>query len=94
MRQAIDLGLQAGTVSTLVLRGRDGAPARPGGVWPLPLALTRLETVEAGGTAESHEDTAASRMGALQVDDHGQAQVRGWQGQGFVPAVLVLECAK
>jgi large exoprotein involved in heme utilization and adhesion len=86
--------LRAGNVSSFIMRERDGVPARPGGVLPMPLALARPEVAEAGGTAGPPEDTTASRMGALQVDDHGQAQVRGWQGQGFVPAVLVLECAK
>jgi hypothetical protein len=33
-------------------------------------------------------------MGTLHIDDYGQAQVRGWQGQGFVLAVLALECGK
>jgi filamentous hemagglutinin family protein len=86
--------LRAGTVSTLVVRGRDGVPARPGGVVPLPLALVRPEASEAEGPAGPPEAPAVSRVGALYLDDHGQAQVRGWQGQGFVPAVLALDCAK
>jgi hypothetical protein len=86
--------LREGNVSTLVMRGRDGLPARPGGVLPLPLALAPPEAAEAGGTAEPPEATGASRAGALHIDAHGQAQVRGWQGQGFVPALLALECAK
>jgi large exoprotein involved in heme utilization and adhesion len=85
--------LQAGNVSTLVVRGRSGVPARPGGVLPLPLAIVRPEAAEAG-VAEPPEDTAASRIGVLHIDDHGQVQVRGWQGQGFIPAVLALECTK
>src|SRR5882672_9860977 len=55
--------LRAGTVSSLVMRGRDGVPARPGGVLPLPLTLAPLEASEAGGTAGPPEDTATSRMG-------------------------------
>jgi hypothetical protein len=86
--------LRQGTVSSLVVRGRYGMPARPGGVLPMPLSLARPEAAEAGGTAEPQEDTSASRVGVLHIDDHGQLQVRGWQGQGFVPAVLALECAK
>jgi filamentous hemagglutinin family protein len=86
--------LQEGTLSTLVMRGRDGVPAHPDGVSPLPLALAPPEAAEAGGTAGPPEDTAASRVGVLHLDDRGQAQVRGWPGQGVVPAVLALECAK
>lgn len=86
--------LREGTVSTLVVRGRDGMPARPRGVLPMPLSLASPEAAEAVGTAGPLEDTVASRVGVLQVDDGGQAQVRGWQGQGFVPAVLALECVK
>jgi large exoprotein involved in heme utilization and adhesion len=85
--------LREGTVSSFIVRGRDGVPARPGGVLPLPLAIVRPEAAEAGA-AEPPEDTAASRIGVLHIDDHGQAQVRGWQGQGFIPAVLALECVK
>src|SRR5439155_6182053 len=83
--------LREGNVSSLVVQGRDGVPARPGGVLPMPLALARPEAAEAVGTAGPPEDTVASRVGVLHVDDHGQAQVRGWSGQGFVPAVLALE---
>jgi hypothetical protein len=86
--------LREGKVSSLVVRGRDGVPARPGGVLPLPLALVRPEAADAVGMEGLPEATAASRMGALQIDDHGQAQVQGWQGQGFVSAVLALECTK
>ena len=86
--------LREGNVSSLVVRGRDGVPARPGGVLPLPVSLASPEAADAAGTAGPQEDTAASRVGALYVDDHGQPQVRGWQGQGFAPAVLALECAK
>ena len=86
--------LRAGTVSTLVVRGRDGVPARPGGVVPLPLALASPEASEAEGPAGPPEAPAVSRVGALYLDDHGQAQVRGWHGPGVVPAVLALDCAK
>jgi large exoprotein involved in heme utilization and adhesion len=86
--------LREGTGSSLVVRGRDGVPPRPGGVVPLPLALASPEAAEAGGTAGPPEDTAASHVGVLHLDDRGQAQVRGWPGQGVVPAVLALECAK
>jgi len=86
--------LRAGNVSSLVMRGRDGVPARPGGVLPMPLALARPEAAEAGGRAGPQEATAATRMGTLHIDDYGQAQVRGWPGQGVVPAVLALDCAK
>jgi large exoprotein involved in heme utilization and adhesion len=86
--------LREGTVSSLVVRGRSGVPARPGGVLPMPLSLARPEVAEAVGTTGSPEDTAASREGTLHIDDYGQAQIRGWQGQGFVPAVLALECTK
>jgi large exoprotein involved in heme utilization and adhesion len=86
--------LREGTVSSLVVRGRSGVPARPGGVLPLPLAIVRPEAADVAEMTGSPEDTVASRVGALQVDDRGQAQIRGWQGQGFVPAVLALECAK
>jgi hypothetical protein len=86
--------LREGTVSSLVVRGRDGVPARPGGVLPMPLALARPESAEAGGTAGPPEDTAASRVGVLHIDDDGQPRVQGWRGQGFVPAVLALECVK
>jgi hypothetical protein len=84
--------LREGAVSTLIMRGRDGVPARPGEVLPLPLALARPEAV--GETAGPPEATAASSEGVLQVDEHGQAQVWGWPGQGFGPAVLALECTK
>jgi large exoprotein involved in heme utilization and adhesion len=86
--------LRVGTVSSLVVRGRSGVPARPGGVLPLPLSLARPEAAEEGGTAGPPEDTAASLEGTLHIDDDGQAQIRGWQGQGFMPAVLALECSK
>jgi hypothetical protein len=61
--------LRAGTVSSFVVQGRDGVPARPGEV--LPLALVRPEA--AGETAGSPEATAAPRVGALHIDDRGQA---------------------
>jgi large exoprotein involved in heme utilization and adhesion len=87
--------LREGTISSLVVRGRDGVPARPGGVVPLPLALAPPEGAEAGETAGPLEDMAASRVGTLSMDHDGQAQVRGWQAQSVVPAVLVLEeCSK
>jgi large exoprotein involved in heme utilization and adhesion len=86
--------LRAGTVSSFVVRGREGVPARPGRVLPLPFALAPPEVADAAEMTVSPEETAASRMGVLQVNDRGQAQVRGWQGQGFGPAVLALECAK
>jgi hypothetical protein len=86
--------LREGTVSTLAVRQRDGVPHHPGGVLLMPLTLARPEAAEAEETTGPLEAMAASRMGALQVDDHGLAQVRGWQGQGFVPAVLALECVK
>src|SRR5262249_38295684 len=63
--------LREGTVSSLVVRGRDGVPARPGEVLPLPLALAPPEAAEAGGMAGPPEDTAASRVGVLHLDDRG-----------------------
>jgi len=86
--------LREGKISSLVMLGRDGVPDRPGGVLPIPLALTPPEAADAAGTPGPPEATGASRVGVLHLDAHGQAQVRGWQGQGFVPAVLALECTK
>ena len=55
---------------------------------------SRSLSAEAGGRAGPREDTAAGRLGVLHSEDDGQAQVRGGQGQGGMPAVLTLECAK
>jgi large exoprotein involved in heme utilization and adhesion len=86
--------LREGTVSSLVLRGRDGVPAHPGGVLPLPFSLMRLEPTDAVGTAGAPEDTAAFRVSILHIADREQLQVWGWPGQGFGPAELALDCAK
>ena len=49
--------LQEGTVSTLVVQGRDGVPARPGGVLSLPFALAPPEAAEAGGGRQGLQRT-------------------------------------
>jgi large exoprotein involved in heme utilization and adhesion len=86
--------LRAGTVSTLVVRGRDGVPGRPGEVVPLPLGLAPLESATAVGTAGPPEDTPASHAGVLHIDAHGQTRVRGWPGQDVGLVGLALECTK
>jgi hypothetical protein len=70
--------LREGTVSTFVVRGRDGVPAHPGGVLPQPLALAPPEAAVEG----------------LERPNTGDRYLRGMQAQALRWETRDMDCAR
>src|SRR5262249_25958973 len=81
--------LRAGTVSTLVMRGRDGVPARPGGVVPLPLALAPPEAA-----VEGQDEASVRHVGGLERPNTGEGYLRGTEAQAPGWEMLDVDCAR
>jgi hypothetical protein len=82
---------RGGRTSTLVLAGRNGLPAEPGGVWPSPLARAALLDRTASGGPSEPARVADAR--GLRGDDNGSPHRRGRPAPGLLPE-RALEGAK
>ena len=56
---------QGGRYSSLVLGGRDGLPADPGGVLPSPLALEERLMADPAVSGAPHQQTSAAKFALL-----------------------------
>jgi large exoprotein involved in heme utilization and adhesion len=81
--------LREGTVSSLVVRGRDGVPAHPGGVVPLPLALAPPEAA-----VEGQDEASVGHVEGLEIPNTGDVYLRGTQAQAPRWEALDMDCAR
>ena len=85
--------LRAGHVSSFVLARRDGMPAEPDGGLPSLLVVGEPPPPDTPSPDRQPGDPSASSAGLQQAATLVQPQIRGWQGQAFVPMVVDHECA-
>jgi large exoprotein involved in heme utilization and adhesion len=81
--------LRAGTVSSLVVRGRDGVPPHPGGVVPLLLALAPPEAA-----VEGQDEASVGQVGGLERPNTGKMYLRGTQAQAPGRETRDMDCAR
>jgi large exoprotein involved in heme utilization and adhesion len=84
--------LRGGTVSRFVLGGRDGVPLEPGS-W-LPSAPGPLGQQHTAPSGQIQPERQPDSVGVLQIDNAGQAQVKGQYAQAQWPGALDVECAR
>jgi filamentous hemagglutinin family protein len=87
--------LWEGQVSTLIARGTEGLPPRPGGVLPSWLSNIQGSPVHPGEVQESlGPEGVPSRPGELRLDDNQHLRVSPPPVEVFSPVVRNLECPK
>jgi hypothetical protein len=84
-----------GRVSTLIARGHEGIPARPGGVLPSPLYSIQKGTERSGKISETFvQQHTAVPASILRLDDNQRLRVGNRPVETFSPIVRNLECSK
>jgi hypothetical protein len=84
--------LREGTVSSFVVRGRDGMPANPTGVLPSPLYPASPSIAEPTRSGQHQRETTASRQRKLRRDTKKNRQVRSLPAATVPSPALELEC--
>jgi large exoprotein involved in heme utilization and adhesion len=92
LRSACAARLHAGTVSTLVDRGRAGVPASPDGLLPSRLPLTPLDTAIPTHAGKLPSAALISPLGGGQHDPGGRLSQQGWEAPADALRLLG-ECA-
>ena len=77
-----------GTVSSLVLGGREGLPLDPGGLLPSPLTLDERLIVDPGVTAGPHQQPSTTKFALLMGADKAFPRLRGNQWAGRCPKAM------
>jgi hypothetical protein len=93
LRSPCTARLHAGTVSTLVERGRDGVPATPDGVLPSRLPLTLLDTATPPHDGGRPSAALVWPLGESQRDPSASLSLHGWAASVDAIRLLPGDCA-